>query len=234
MRHHSIPFLASHAASTPHAKAPTRAGARSRRGVAALAVALAAAATLWASGATGQEGTESASGQPAAAASPPQVTIETSMGAILIELDPVNAPLSTANFLEYVRAGFYDGTVFHRVIDGFMIQGGGFTEDLMKKPTRDPVRNESGNGLSNARGTIAMARTNDPHSATAQFYINQVDNPALDKANAGEWGYTVFGRVLEGMDVVDAIAKVATGPRPNGMNNVPREPVTIVSATVAQ
>jgi len=162
----------------------------------------------------------------------PQVKLETNKGAILIELYPDKAPETVANFLEYVRSGYYAGTVFHRVIDGFMIQGGGFTPSLMKKSTRGPVKNESDNGLSNARGTIAMARTNDPHSATAQFFINAVDNgEGLDSGKTGDgWGYTVFGRVIEGMDVVDEIAKVATGMQ-KGMQNVPQEPVEIVGAS---
>ncbi|HVS14982.1 MAG TPA: peptidylprolyl isomerase [Thermoanaerobaculia bacterium] len=168
----------------------------------------------------------------AAAQGNPQVTLETNKGAILIELFPDDAPETVANFLEYVRSGFYAGTVFHRVIDGFMIQGGGFTEDLRKKDTRAPVENESDNGLSNARGTVAMARTSDPHSATAQFYINSQDNAAfLDSGKTGDgWGYTVFGKVVEGMDVVDEISKVATHLK-NGMQDVPREPVVIVSAS---
>jgi cyclophilin family peptidyl-prolyl cis-trans isomerase len=201
-----------------------------------------AAATLlaWAAPSLTQEPAASPAEASPTATAAPQVTFETSMGIVLVELDPEKAPLTVANVLEYARSGFYDGTVFHRVIDGFMIQGGGFTEDLKKKDTRAPVRNESHNGLSNVRGTLSMARTQDPHSATAQFYINLVDNLALDAAQPafpgeeprGGWGYTVFGRVLEGMDVVDAIAKVKTGPRPNGMRDVPLAPVKILKATV--
>jgi len=162
----------------------------------------------------------------------PQVTIETDKGTIVLELYPDKAPDTVANFLQYVRDGFYDGTVFHRVIDGFMIQGGGFTADLSKKDTRAPVKNESDNGLSNARGTIAMARTPDPHSATAQFFINVAENGAfLDSGKTGDgWGYTVIGRVVEGQDVADAIAKVATGMQ-KGMADVPDEPVRIVRVT---
>lgn len=161
----------------------------------------------------------------------PQVTIETNRGIILIELDPENAPLSTANFLEYVREGFYDGTIFHRVIDGFMIQGGGFTEEMKKKDVREPIRNESDNGLKNERGTIAMARQTAPHSATAQFYINTVDNASLNMRGGGGWGYAVFGKVLEGMDVVDAIAKSETGFARNGMRDVPVEPIVMIKVT---
>lgn len=168
-----------------------------------------------------------------AVAQNPQVTIETSKGVILVELDPAAAPKSVENFLRYARSGFYDGTVFHRVIAGFMIQGGGFTADLNKKPVGAPIENESKNGLSNTRGTLAMARTMAPHSATAQFYINVVDNANLD-ARGGQWGYTVFGRVIEGMNVVDAIAAVPTDfARAGGqtMRDVPSEPVTILKVT---
>ena len=169
----------------------------------------------------------------ASAAQAPQVTLETNQGVIVLELAPDKAPASVANFLEYVKAGFYDGTVFHRVIDGFMIQGGGFTADLAKKDTRAPIKNESEKGLSNARGTIAMARTNDPHSATAQFFINTVDNGnGLDYGKTAQmWGYAVFGKVIQGMDVVDKIAKVETGSQ-GGMQDVPVTPVVLVKATV--
>jgi cyclophilin family peptidyl-prolyl cis-trans isomerase len=160
----------------------------------------------------------------------PRVALETSKGRIVLELDPANAPLSTDNFLAYVDAGFYAGTVFHRVIRGFMVQGGGFGEDFVKKPTEAPIPNEAKNGLKNARGTIAMARTGDPHSATAQFYLNTVDNVALDYPSQDGWGYAVFGKVIEGMEAVDAIEEVATGRR-NGMGDVPREAVVIQSAT---
>src|SRR5690606_17098977 len=134
----------------------------------------------------------------------PQVVLETSHGEITIELFADRAPLSTANFLAYVRAGHYDDTVFHRVIPGFMIQGGGFASDMSRKPTGDPVRNEADNGLANERGTVALARTQDPHSATAQFFINVVDNAFLDHQGQTPrgWGYAVFGRVSAGMDVV--------------------------------
>jgi cyclophilin family peptidyl-prolyl cis-trans isomerase len=167
-----------------------------------------------------------------ASAQAPQVTLETNQGVIVLELAPEKAPATVANFLEYVKAGFYDGTVFHRVIDGFMIQGGGFTADLGKKDTRAPIKNESENGLSNSRGTIAMARTNDPHSATAQFFINTVDNSSgLDHGKTAQvWGYAVFGKVTQGMDVVDKIAKVQTSSK-GGMQDVPTTPVVIVKAT---
>ena len=138
-----------------------------------------------------------------------------------------------ANFLQYVRAGFYDGTIFHRVIDGFMIQGGGFTREMREKPTRDPIQNEAGNGLKNDAGTIAMARRPNPHSATAQFYINLVDNDALNQrdTSAQGFGYAVFGKVVQGLDIVKAIAKVPTG-RVGQFDDVPREPIVIQSATV--
>ncbi|HXO18526.1 MAG TPA: peptidylprolyl isomerase [Thermoanaerobaculia bacterium] len=170
----------------------------------------------------------------AATAANPRVTLETSKGKIVIELSQ-KAPKSTANFLQYVKAHQYDGTIFHRVIPGFMIQGGGFTADMQQKPTKEPIPNEADNGLSNQRGTIAMARTGDPNSATAQFFINVVNNKALDftaKTTAG-WGYTVFGKVVEGMEVVDKIAAVPTG-RKGMFQDVPTEAVTIVKATVAE
>ena len=158
----------------------------------------------------------------------PKVTITTNMGKIVVELDPAKAPKSVENFLMYVDAKYYDGTIFHRVIKGFMIQGGGHTKDMARKTTKEPVVNESKNGVSNARGTIAMARTNDPNSATAQFFINSVDNQGLDAGKAGEWGYTVFGKVVEGLDVVDKISDVKTATVA-GNQNVPVEPVIIES-----
>jgi peptidyl-prolyl cis-trans isomerase A (cyclophilin A) len=169
------------------------------------------------------------------AAANPVVVMTTSKGVIKIELDPAKAPLSVENFLKYVDAKFYDGTIFHRVIPNFMIQGGGFTKDMEKKETREPIQNEAKNGLKNLRGTIAMARTSNPHSATAQFYINHVDNAALDQATQppGAWGYAVFGKVIEGMDVVDAIANVKTGFAA-GMDDVPTEPVVIESVRRAK
>ena len=151
-------------------------------------------------------------------------------GVITLELDAVNAPKSTENFLNYVNAGFYNGTVFHRVIDGFMIQGGGMDANLNEKPTRAPIPLEASNGLKNDRGTIAMARTGNPNSATSQFFINVVNNDMLNAPKPDGHGYTVFGKVVKGMDVVDKIRAVATGNR--GMHqNVPTTPVTILSAT---
>lgn len=160
------------------------------------------------------------------------VTMETSKGTIVIELDAEKAPATVANFLAYVESGHFAGTIFHRVIPSFMVQGGGFDAQMNQKPTRDPVKNESKNGLSNVRGTLSMARTNDPHSATAQFFINVVDNDGLDAAKSRTgWGYAVFGKVVEGMDVVDAIAQVKTTSK-GGHQNVPVEPVVIQSAKV--
>jgi cyclophilin family peptidyl-prolyl cis-trans isomerase len=162
----------------------------------------------------------------------PHVTLDTNKGKIVIELYPDKSPKSVDNFLQYVKSGYYNGTIFHRVIAGFMIQGGGGDVSGKEKPTRPPIQNESDNGLSNARGTIAMARTGDPHSATAQFYINVVDNKSLDhKGGARGWGYAVFGKVIQGMDVADAIAAVKTGPGPAG-DNQPIEAVVINKATV--
>lgn len=159
---------------------------------------------------------------------PPRVALETSHGTIVLELNPEKAPITVENFLDYVDRGWYDGTIFHRVIPDFMIQGGGFTSDLQRKITRPEIENESKNGLSNKRGTISMARTGDPHSATAQFFINTVDNDGLD-GKANSWGYAVFGEVVEGIEVVDAISKVETGVK-NGMGDVPVETVAIKSA----
>jgi cyclophilin family peptidyl-prolyl cis-trans isomerase len=157
------------------------------------------------------------------------VKLETSMGNIVIELNKQAAPVTVKNFLGYVEEGFYDGTIFHRVIPGFMIQGGGFTAEMEKKETREPIINEAANGLKNERGTIAMARTNDPDSATSQFFINHRDNGPLNYVENGNPGYAVFGKVIEGMDVVDAIASVNTTTR-MGMDDVPIEPVVIKSA----
>jgi len=157
----------------------------------------------------------------------PKVKMTTSMGVIVLELYPDKAPVTVENFLKYVDDGFYNGTIFHRVIRRFMIQGGGFTAQMVQKPTRSPIVNESSPVLKNKRGTIAMARTSQPNSATSQFFINQVDNPFLDFDGPNKPGYAVFGRVLEGMDVVDRIATVATTRLPNGMADVPVEPVVI-------
>lgn len=164
------------------------------------------------------------------------VKLETNMGNIVIELDRQAVPVTVKNFLGYVEAGFYDGTIFHRVIPGFMIQGGGLTKQMVEKKTRNPIINEARNGLSNMRGTIAMARTNDPDSATAQFFINHRDNNVLDYIDDNKAGYAAFGKVTEGMDVVDAIASVKTTTvkisMDDTMENVPVEPVIIISAKV--
>lgn len=169
----------------------------------------------------------------AALAANPQVNLQTNKGLIVIELYPDQAPQSVANFLAYVDAGFYDGTIFHRVIPDFMIQGGGFTADLEKKATRDPIPNEADNGLKNERGTLAMARTNDPNSATAQFFINHKDNAFLDHSgkNPRGWGYAVFGRVTNGMSVVDAIATTPTGAKGMFPKDVPLETIVIEKAS---
>ena len=167
--------------------------------------------------------------QLASAQGNPQAVIHTSMGEIRLELYPDQAPASVENFVNYANSGFYDGTIFHRVISHFMIQGGGFTPDMQKKPTRDPIRNEAANGLSNKRGTIAMARTGDPHSATAQFFINVQDNMNLDyrgESSPSTWGYAVFGQVTEGLEVVDDIRFVKTTTMPP-FSDVPVEPVVI-------
>ena len=163
----------------------------------------------------------------------PRVLLATSLGDITIQLEPQKAPKTVANFLDYVKAGHYDGTVFHRVIDGFMIQGGGFTPEMAQKPTRAPIPLESRNGLKNERGTVAMARTSVPDSATSQFFINLVDNPRLDYPNPDGNGYAVFGKVVAGMDVVDRIRKVETAPQ-KGHQNVPSTPVLIRSATIVK
>lgn len=162
------------------------------------------------------------------AADKPMVEIETSLGTIVLELNPEKAPESVRNFLEYVDSGFYNGTVFHRVIPTFMIQGGGLTPDLNRKPTKAPIKNEATNKLSNRKGTVAMARTMDPNSATSQFFINVQDNAALDYKSDNDYGYAVFGQVTSGMDVVEKIKNVKTGVK-NGMENVPVETVLIKS-----
>jgi len=162
----------------------------------------------------------------------PIVVIDTSMGAITIELFKDQAPVSVANFLQYARDNFYPGTVWHRVVPGYVIQGGGYTATLTEKPTRPPIQNEATNGLSNRRGTVAMARTRALRSATSQFYINLSNNASLDHQGFSPevFGYAVFGRVIEGMDVVDRIGAVKTGSR-DGMDDVPVEPVIIRSVT---
>jgi len=161
----------------------------------------------------------------------PIVILETTRGRIVVELWPDKAPKTVANFLQYVDDGFYDGTIFHRVIDGFMIQGGGFTPQMQTKPTRAPIPNEARSDVANLRGTLAMARTSDPHSATAQFFINHTDNANLDKGRCPDgYGYCAFGKVVGGMDVVDAIATARTASRPP-YDDVPAEDIVILRAT---
>ncbi len=162
------------------------------------------------------------------------ITLHTNFGDIAIELDHENAPKTAADFLQYAQDGHYDGLIFHRVIPGFMIQGGGMNEDMQEAETREPVKNEADNGLSNEVGTLAMARTSDPHSATAQFFINVKHNQFLDKAKSQDgWGYCVFGKVTEGMEVVQRIEKVDTG-RVGPHSDVPTAPVVIERVTVAE
>ncbi len=169
----------------------------------------------------------------AAAAQPVKVELATSMGVIVLELNADKAPKSVANFVEYVKSGHYDGTVFHRVIDGFMVQGGGFDKDMKQKPTRAPIQNEAANGLKNDMGTVAMARTPDPHSASAQFFINVKNNDFLNfkEASPQGFGYAVFGKIVGGLDVVEKITKVTTG-NAAGHQNVPREPIVVQKARV--
>ena len=172
---------------------------------------------------------------PAAAqdANAPKVKLSTSMGDIVVQLDPAKAPKTVENFLQYVKDKHYDGTIFHRVIDGFMVQGGGFSADMAQKPVRAPIALEAANGLKNDKYTIAMARTNVPDSATAQFFINVKDNAMLNARQPSGDGYAVFGKVVQGSDVVDKIKAVATGNQ-GGHQNVPNTPVTITSATVVK
>lgn len=172
----------------------------------------------------------------AAAAAEPRVELTTSMGKIVIELYPQRAPATVQNFLQYVKDGHYNGTLFHRVIPKFMIQAGGFTPEFREKPMRPPVRNEAGNGLKNTTGTVAMARRSDPHSATAQFFINLADNAFLDFRYPTEqgYGYCVFGRVVDGMSVVRRIAGVATGAGPGPHRDVPLQPVVLERARLLE
>jgi cyclophilin family peptidyl-prolyl cis-trans isomerase len=170
---------------------------------------------------------------PVSEAKPINVTIETSKGTIEIELNAAKAPISAANFVSYAKKGFYDGLIFHRVIPGFMVQGGGFTPDMQQKQPSAPIANESKNGLKNDRGTLAMARTNDPNSATSQFFINVKDNANLDYPSFDGYGYAVFGKVTKGMDIVDAIVAVPTTTK--GRNgDVPVDPITITSTKVSE
>jgi len=164
-----------------------------------------------------------------------KVKVTTTLGAFIIQLNTEKAPVSSANFLTYVNEGFYNGTIFHRVIPGFMAQGGGFDTSFKQKAVHAPIKNEANNGLVNSRGTLAMARTNDPNSATAQFFINYKDNSFLNHTSptASGWGYAVFGEVIEGMDVVDAMAKQATGNR-GGHQDVPKKDIVIEKAEVVK
>ncbi|WP_227997939.1 peptidylprolyl isomerase [Nocardia australiensis] len=163
-----------------------------------------------------------------------KVNLETNYGQIVLELDEQKAPGTVANFVDYVNSGHYSGTIFHRVIPGFMVQGGGFAPGMQQKPTQRPIQNEADNGLKNDKYTVAMARTNDPHSATAQFFVNVSDNDFLNHSakTAQGWGYTVFGKVVDGTDVVDKIAAVSTGSK-SGHQDVPRDDVIIESAAIA-
>ena len=173
-----------------------------------------------------------AAAAPGVMAADPQVDLKTSVGTIRLELYPAKAPKTVENFLQYLKDGHFNGTIFHRVIDGFMIQGGGFDRNMKQKPTRAPIENEARNGLKNDLGTVAMARTGAPHSASAQFFINGKNNDFLNAANAQDgWGYAVFGKVVSGMDVVMKISKVATG-NSGPFSDVPREAIVIESATL--
>jgi peptidyl-prolyl cis-trans isomerase A (cyclophilin A)/peptidyl-prolyl cis-trans isomerase B (cyclophilin B) len=168
-----------------------------------------------------------------ALAADPQVDLKTNVGTIRLELYPAEAPKTVENFLQYVKDGHFNGTIFHRVIDNFMIQGGGFDRNYKQKPARDPIQNEAKNGLRNDLGTVAMARTSAPHSATSQFFINGKNNDFLNAANAQDgWGYTVFGKVVSGMDVVMKISKSSTGSGGSFPTDVPREMVVIESVTL--
>jgi len=191
--------------------------------VAALALAFAGAAHA-----------QTTASSPAGAASPVLVTLETTAGAIVLELDAQHAPHTVSNFTQYVNEGFYPGTIFHRVIAGFMIQGGGFTKEQQQKTTRAPIAIESNNGLKNVRGSIAMARTSDPNSAAAQFFINLVDNSFLDYPGRDGYGYTVFGHVVQGMDVVDKIGAAPTANRGAAFSNLPVTPVAIEKARIGK
>jgi peptidyl-prolyl cis-trans isomerase A (cyclophilin A) len=181
---------------------------------------------------------KAAAADAAPAVANPKVLLHTSQGDITVELYPDKAPKTVDNFLQYVKDGYYDGTIFHRVIPSFMIQGGGWTKDLQRKRPRAPIHNEANNGLSNLRGTLAMARTQDPHSAAAEFFINVVDNKRLDYVGDANgvttWGYCVFGKVVDGMDTVDKIKSSETGPQGPLPTDVPKIPVVIEKVTLVQ
>lgn len=181
----------------------------------------------------GSTGSSQAQETPVSDIQPTKVVMETNKGTIEIELDTAKAPLSVANFVKYAKKGHYEGTIFHRVIPGFMIQGGGFTADMQQKDTDAPIQNEAKNGLKNSRGTLAMARTPNPHSASSQFFINLKDNGFLDYPGQDGWGYCVFGKVTKGLDIVDVIAGVPTATK-GGHQNVPSEAVTITSVKVLE
>jgi len=192
---------------------------------------LLAAAAFTIAGLTGQ--TPAQETPPVSDAKPVKIVMDTSKGAIELELDAAKAPATVANFVQYVKKGHYDGLIFHRVIPNFMIQGGGFTADMQQKATDAPIQNEAKNGLKNVRGSIAMARTSIPHSASSQFFINLKDNSFLDYPGQDGWGYCVFGKVTKGQEIVDAIAAVETTSK-GGHRDVPAEAVTIKSAKVAE
>lgn len=192
---------------------------------------LLAAAAFTFAGLTGQ--TSAQETPPVSDAKPVKIVMDTSKGAIELELDAAKAPVTVANFVQYVKKGHYDGLIFHRVIPNFMIQGGGFTADMQQKATDAPIQNEAKNGLKNVRGSIAMARTSIPHSASSQFFINLKDNSFLDYPGQDGWGYCVFGKVTKGQEIVDAIAAVETTSK-GGHRDVPAEAVTIKSAKVAE
>jgi peptidyl-prolyl cis-trans isomerase A (cyclophilin A)/peptidyl-prolyl cis-trans isomerase B (cyclophilin B) len=173
-----------------------------------------------------------AAGAPGALAADPQVDLKTNLGTIRLELYPAKAPKTVENFLQYVKDGHFNGTIFHRVIDGFMIQGGGFDKSYKQKATRPPIENEAKNGLKNDLGTVAMARTSAPHSASSQFFINGKNNDFLNYPGQDGWGYTVFGKVVSGMDVVTKISKTPTGPGGPFPTDAPRDMVVIESATL--
>ena len=190
--------------------------------------------TAFASAESQPESDSATAKEPGKASDPVQIVISTSKGDIELELYPDKAPKTVENFLAYVDEGFYEGTIFHRVINGFMIQGGGFDSEFEKKRTHTPVENEAKNGLKNQRGAFLTARTADPHSATAQFFINHKNNTALDYPSRDGWGYCVFGKVTGGMDVVDEIAKTPTGPNKFIRRDVPKETIGIKKVTVVK